>query len=224
MTADRDLDRQLASWLDEQATQRVPDGLLERGLKRVDATRQRPGWIVTDQRATRGQRRFRSLPAVVRLATAAVIGAIVIGGTLYLYQRGLPAVGTVAPTPVISLVPSPPAPSPAPAVSPSAQLSMGRQIHTATALADGRVLVAGGYDAANGALASADDLRPGNRPVHPDRHDGCPPWPADGDPAAPDGRVLIAGGGPASWVSGRTSPRPSCMTRRPARSARRRGR
>jgi len=49
MTAVRDLDRQLAGWLDERATSITPDGLLARSLARVDATRQRPRWVVGDR-------------------------------------------------------------------------------------------------------------------------------------------------------------------------------
>jgi Tol biopolymer transport system component len=49
MTADRDLNRQLAGWLDERATTAVPEDLLARSLARVGATRQRPGWLVGDR-------------------------------------------------------------------------------------------------------------------------------------------------------------------------------
>ena len=39
-------------------------------------------------------------------------------------------------------------------------LSTGRKFHSATTLADGRILIAGGSDAAGAALASADILDP----------------------------------------------------------------
>ena len=100
-------------------------------------------------------------------------------------------------------------------------MGVGRQIHTATPLADGRVLVAGGFDIKDAALASAVLYDPATRHVQPDRLAGG----ARGTHTATllaDGRVLIAGGGPASMggLAARTSPRPSCTTRRPARSAR----
>ena len=79
MTADRDFDRQLASWFDEIATRRAPDGLLERSLERVGATRQRPGWLVRDRRDVRMPQRFSTMNL---LAAAAVIGVLAVGGAL----------------------------------------------------------------------------------------------------------------------------------------------
>ena len=49
MTANADLDRQLAWWFVDQATANAPEGLLERSLAGADATRQRPGWLVGDR-------------------------------------------------------------------------------------------------------------------------------------------------------------------------------
>jgi hypothetical protein len=78
-------------------------------------------------------------------------------------------------------------------------LGAGRQIHTATTLADGRVLVAGGYDNRDAALGSAALYDPttdtfsqtGSMATARGQHTAT---------KLPDGRVLIVGGGPASWI------------------------
>jgi hypothetical protein len=83
-------------------------------------------------------------------------------------------------------------------------MAVGRQIQTATLLADGRVLVAGGYGNRDEALASAELYDPvaNTFSVTGSLAD------ARGSHTATllaDGRVLIAGGGPASWLSDSSS-------------------
>jgi hypothetical protein len=77
------------------------------------------------------------------------------------------------------------------------QMTTGRTHHTATALADGRVLVAGGYPD-NTPMASADLYDPETRTF---RATG-PMATARGFHTATrlsDGRVLVAGGNPGAW-------------------------
>jgi Tol biopolymer transport system component len=115
MTAERDLDRQLTSWFDAIATASAPDGLLERSLERVDATLQRPGWLVRD--------RGRSPRTMGRPATAparagrwfAIAGVVVVVATVAgLFLRLSPTTinrpsssPSVAPAPSASVAPSP---------------------------------------------------------------------------------------------------------------------
>ena len=102
-----------------------------------------------------------------------------------------------------SAAPTTTTPIPTPAASPSpmtqtGQLTIGRQIHTATRLADGRVIVAGGYTAGDVALALADLYDPTTGAFS---RTG-PLAAARGYSTATrlsDGRVLIAGGNPHQW-------------------------
>jgi hypothetical protein len=108
---------------------------------------------------------------------------------------GPTAAPTATPAPTQTLVPTP-----TPQAGPTGPIGVGRQIHTATRLADGRVLVVGGYDANDAALASAELYNPATNAFSPT----SPLAGARGLHTATllaNGRVLITGGGPASWLS-----------------------
>ncbi|OGN85993.1 MAG: hypothetical protein A2X23_06310 [Chloroflexi bacterium GWC2_73_18] len=191
MTDQRELDRLLGVFFVDGADE-LADRVIDAALDQLDHTQQR--------RALRMPWRFSTMNTSTRLAAAAVIGVLAVGGTLYLLQPGRPGVGGPGPTPSASATPTP-APTPSPTPTPTGPMSNGRQIHTATLLADGRVLVAGGYEAGNITLASADLYDP-----------ATDTFSATGSLAAArgshtatllsDGRVLVAGGGPASWSVG----------------------
>jgi len=122
--------------------------------------------------------------------------------------------GNVSPTPIPSSTPAPArsviaaptrtaAPVPTHPATPRAttmtgQLTVGRQIHSATRLTDGRVLVAGGFDAGDIALASADLYDPTTGAFSPT---GPLAVPRGYDTATrlSDGRVVIVGGNPRQW-------------------------
>ncbi len=115
---------------------------------------------------------------------------------------------TPEPTPIAS-------PTPTPGFIPTGSMTTARDAHTATLLSDGRVLIAGGLDAATEDVASAELYDPKTGTFSSDRLDdyrslGLHRHAALRRPR-PDRR--------RRQRTGARSPRPSCMTRRPARSA-----
>ncbi len=144
-----------------------------------------------------------------RIAAAAVIGVLAVGGAFYLAQPGKPAVGVPGLTPGPSPTASRAAVTPTPAATPTptpdipiltGPLGDGRQIHTSTTLADGRVLIAGGFGSKDDPLASAVLFDPRSNAFSPTGSLATPRGFHTSTLLA-DGRVLVTGGGPAAWVN-----------------------
>jgi hypothetical protein len=189
MTTQRELNRLLDAFFTEGTTE-LADRVIDAALDTIDHTTQR--------RAGGLPRRIQAMPMLTRLAAAAAIGVLAVGGALFL-SRAPSDVGTQSPTPRVSASPSGPGPTPTPQSSPAGPMADGRQIHTVTELADGRFLIAGGYTDVEIALASAE--------VYDPSADAFSPTGSMADARGlhtatrlADGRVLIAGGGPASWI------------------------
>jgi hypothetical protein len=111
---------------------------------------------------------------------------------------------TAAATSAPTLTPTPtatPAPTPTPQVGLTGPLGVGRQIHTATLLTDGGVLVAGGYASGDGPIASATRYDPRTR-VFSQTGSMLNARGSHTATLLPDGDVLVAGGGSASWTGG----------------------
>ncbi len=197
MTDQRELDRLLDDYFVDGADE-LADRVIDAALDQIDHTHQR--------RALRMPRRFRTMPISTRLAAAAVIGVVAVGGAFLLIKPGQPSVAGQNPSAVALTTPTP-TPAPTPVLTPTPKpaptaltgpLGDGRQIHTATVLADGRVLVIGGLDFADLALASATLYDPTAGTFGPTGSMGT----ARAFFTAtllPDGRVLVAGGGPPQW-------------------------
>ena len=179
-------------------------GTADTEIIELGPTRQRPG-VPTP-------RRTAALDLLTRLAAAVVIGLVAIGGAFLLLERGNPPVvgGPSAPPALASPTGSPSGAGPTPTPtwsptllsSPMGSLGLGRQVHTTTLLGDGRVLMVGGYG-----RDAALDTPLADAVVYDPTTDTflrtSPLAEARGLHTAtriPDGRVLITGGGLASWA------------------------
>jgi hypothetical protein len=107
MTDQRQLDRMLGAFFDEGVDE-LADRVIDAALDEIGRTRQR--------RAARLPFGFPPMNLFTRLATAAVIGLVAVGGTLYLAGLGQPSIVGPGTTPI-------PSPSPSPSTSPSASSS-----------------------------------------------------------------------------------------------------
>jgi WD40 repeat protein len=171
----------------ERAGAGAPVGLVSGITEVVGSTRQRPARPFGTRPTP-----FQAPPFLLRLAAAALITAVAVGGAFYLSRPTQPATG--GPT----AVPSEGSSSVKPDLSSwssTGKLLTARSGHTATLLPDGKVLVAGGH-LGNQVLATAEIYDPTTGT-----------WAATGNMVTPrfghtatllpDGKVLVAGGGSA---------------------------
>jgi hypothetical protein len=90
MTDQRKLDRLLGAYFAD-GTDELADRVIDAALDQIEHTRQR--------RALRMPRRFPTMTMPIRVAAAAVIAALAVGGAFYLLKPGQPAVGGPSPAP-----------------------------------------------------------------------------------------------------------------------------
>lgn len=103
MTDDRSLERAARSWLEAGPTQ-APDRAVEAALLRIESTPQ--------ERDLRIPRRLPKMFTPARVAAAAVIGVLAIGGAIYFGGSGLSSVAGPGPSHT-----APPSPPPSPSAS-----------------------------------------------------------------------------------------------------------
>ena len=96
MTDQRELDRVLDAFFVE-GTDELADRVIDAALDQIDRTQQR--------RALRMPRRFSTMNMPTRVAAAAAIGVLALGGALYVIRPDGPTVGT--PSPMASSISSP---------------------------------------------------------------------------------------------------------------------
>ena len=121
MNDDRSLERAARSWLEEGPTQ-APDRAVEAALLHIETTSQ--------ERDLRVPWRLPEMTTPARVAAAAVIGVLVIGGAIYAFGPGGSSFGgpRSTPSPTSSPTPSPstpPSSSPSPARIPDGPLAAG---------------------------------------------------------------------------------------------------
>src|SRR5580765_8314533 len=90
MTTDHDFDRIAMAWLAEGPDE-LSDRVLDSVTDQIHVTRQR--------RALRVPRRFPTMTIPARVAAAAVIGALAVGGAFLVFGTGQPTVGGPSPSP-----------------------------------------------------------------------------------------------------------------------------
>jgi Kelch motif len=179
MTMTDDLERQLHAMLADAAPRREPEGLYAAVLASTRSARQRPGVLVTLRRGD-----LETAPrASIRLAPALLIGLLITA-----LAGALAIVGSQLLAPPRTAVPG---------FIPTGPLTVARADATAVRLADGRVLIVGGWttDGTFPGLASAEIYDPdtGTFAATGPMHEGRV------SPSATllaDGRVLVAGGFP----------------------------
>ena len=211
MNPNAQFERDLEQWLAAEAPASAPAGLHAAVIERARIRRQRPGWATSSLARWLGRNRGLTLFAAGALLLAG--GAVAAGAGVLRLQSAVPpepapslAAVIATPPPVEEsaspATPASPAPTEAPVVVPARTPSWtvtGNMItprygHTAVLLADGRVLVAGGYTSRNDILASAELYDPATGS-----------WTATGSMVSDagnftatllkDGRVLVVGGG-----------------------------
>ncbi|MFL5643527.1 MAG: hypothetical protein ACJ771_14420 [Chloroflexota bacterium] len=99
MTDDRSLERAARSWIEVGPT-RAPSRAVEAALLRIETTPQ--------ERALRIPWRFTNMPIYARVAGAAVVGVLLVGGAVYLFSPGGRSnVGAPLPSPTTVSTPHP---------------------------------------------------------------------------------------------------------------------
>jgi hypothetical protein len=195
-------ERQLESWLQAEAPASGPAGLHEAIIERAATLHQRPAWLAALRDASLPSPTWRIgrpvLPTgrlayalvVLGLVLALIIVAIAAGAFRPPPFRATLPLGSESPAPPASSSPSQPA---SPSAGPTGPMMSGRGLHTATLLADGRVLVVGGYATGQVALASAEIYDPVTDTFRPAGSLATPRGQHTATLLA-DGRVLVVGG------------------------------
>jgi Tol biopolymer transport system component len=181
MNDDRSVERAARSWIETGPTQ-APDRAVERALLTIETTPQ--------ERDVRIPRRFTTMPIQARVAAAAVIGVLVVGGALMYLGRGDRSdVGGPSPSAAPPSSPNPAASAPNPAASLS--LSSGYKD------VKGWIVFEHFGQAPDG---STTEFNPDNRMVWLVKADGtglhelAPGKPGDGKVSpdiSPDGRTVV---------------------------------
>ena len=117
MTDDRSLERAARWWIEAGPT-RAPDRVVEAALRQIDTTPQ--------ERDLRVLRRIH-MPTIARVAAAAAIGVLVVGGALFVLRPGQSSVGGPGPTATSTPTTSP---TPMPSASASAIARPNRRRRT----------------------------------------------------------------------------------------------
>ena len=214
MTDQRQLDRALDAFFAE-GTDELADRVIEAALDQIDHTSQR--------RTLRLPRRFRTMNMPTRIAAAAVIGSIAVGGTLLFSRLGQPDVGPPSPpvastsiavgTPGPSLPPSSPSPTAGPCLTDTMTILTGDAMRAATGVEVGEPVdlgpVRGVYIGGSGIIRRGVvwSVGPGEGPARPIAALVDPPIVFDVVDLSTDGTSLLMRAGTISI----NSPEPECI-------------
>jgi hypothetical protein len=136
MSDDRQFERTARAWLELGPTD-APDHAVENALLTIEMTSQERDLQIP-------WRLPKMNPMMIRLGTIAIVAVVAIGGALYILRPAAQLGGQPTTAPPTATAPAAPATTQAASTAPG-QMTGGRSTHTASMLADGRVLVAGGF-------------------------------------------------------------------------------